>query len=401
MAYKILKRGKEINYQEEKLKEALENLGVFHLYPLYPNERKEAWRRFPPSLLIDPLWKNSTSVSLLSYEGVPSIEESDAPNLVKEKAWEKWINWEWEEEKQFFFQLGEKFFQRSSLSFLYIPPKEKRESFIKYELKEDLSSKEGLFLENLFIWVGKDAEVEIFLKRGVRNFYIGRVYIYLEEGASSYIHLLDKGGRDSATFLSYLQVDLEERARLTQGYFNLGAKLSRHFHKAKIRKQGGFFLYGLHIGERTRSYVDFLMEQLGSYSESDMSYKMVLLDQAYAVFRGMIYIAPNTVSCNGYQQNRNLILGEGSRVDSIPMLEILAEDVRCTHGSATSEIGELELFYLMSRALSKEEAKKLLIGSFLEEVLHKAFRSKEERDLYKEVYQEAGELIGKGFFEEE
>ncbi len=102
---------------------------------------------------------------------------------------------------------------------------------------------------------------------------------------------------------------------------------------------------------------------------SDLLYKGALMDNSRSVWQGMIYVAPGALGTDGYQANRNLILSKGARADSIPGLEILADDVRCTHGATVGKIDESLLFYLLSRGISQKEAEKLIVVGFFEPIM--------------------------------
>jgi Fe-S cluster assembly protein SufD len=83
----------------------------------------------------------------------------------------------------------------------------------------------------------------------------------------------------------------------------------------------------------------------------------------------MIYVAPGAQHIDGYQANRNLVLDPDARTDSIPGLEILNNDVRCTHGSTVGKIDEEQLFYLLSRGIPRKDAEQLVIQGFFEDIL--------------------------------
>ena len=87
---------------------------------------------------------------------------------------------------------------------------------------------------------------------------------------------------------------------------------------------------------------------------SDFAFKGVLREAASVVWRGMIRVEPDAQGTNAYQENRNLILSPTAHADSIPGLEILANDVRCTHGATISQVDRDQLFYAMSRGLTRE-----------------------------------------------
>jgi len=85
----------------------------------------------------------------------------------------------------------------------------------------------------------------------------------------------------------------------------------------------------------------------------------------------MIYVAPEATKTDGYQANRNLILSDQARADSIPGLEILTDDVRCTHGATVGKIDEEQIFYLESRGLPRIQAERLVVEGFFEPIMQR------------------------------
>jgi Fe-S cluster assembly protein SufD len=104
-------------------------------------------------------------------------------------------------------------------------------------------------------------------------------------------------------------------------------------------------------------------------TESDFAFKGALRDQSSAVWRGMIRVEQDAQKTNAYQENRNLMLSPKAHADSIPGLEILANDVRCTHGATLGRVDREQLFYLMARGLSRQEAERLIVRGFFQDVL--------------------------------
>ena len=97
-------------------------------------------------------------------------------------------------------------------------------------------------------------------------------------------------------------------------------------------------------------------------------YKGVLDDNAHAVFSGRIYVHKEAQKTDAKQTNQNLLLTDTARVNTKPQLEIYADDVKCTHGATVGQLDQNSLFYLMSRGISKREARNLLIRAFLGEL---------------------------------
>jgi Fe-S cluster assembly protein SufD len=133
---------------------------------------------------------------------------------------------------------------------------------------------------------------------------------------------------------------------------------------ATSRVTGAYFADGA-------QHLDFdtFQEHAAPHTTSDFAFKGALRDDATAVWRGMIRVEPEAQRTNAYQENRNLILSERAHADSIPGLEILANDVRCTHGATSSPVNRDELFYCMARGLSRGEAERLIVRGFFQDVL--------------------------------
>jgi Fe-S cluster assembly protein SufD len=132
---------------------------------------------------------------------------------------------------------------------------------------------------------------------------------------------------------------------------------------ATSRVTGAYFA----DGDQHLDY-DTLQKHLAPHTTSDFAFKGVLRDEATAVWRGMIRVAKDAQRTNAYQENRNLLLSPRAHADSIPGLEILANDVRCTHGATISQVNRDELFYCMARGLSREEAQLLIVRGFYQEI---------------------------------
>ena len=114
---------------------------------------------------------------------------------------------------------------------------------------------------------------------------------------------------------------------------------------------------------------DTFQEHIAPNTTSDFAFKGALRDRARAVWRGMIRVEQDAQKTNAYQENRNLMLSPKAHADSIPGLEILANDVRCTHGATLSQVDRDALFYLMARGLPRGEAERLIVRGFFQDVL--------------------------------
>ncbi|HET7855487.1 MAG TPA: Fe-S cluster assembly protein SufD [Gaiellaceae bacterium] len=133
---------------------------------------------------------------------------------------------------------------------------------------------------------------------------------------------------------------------------------------ATSRVTGAYFA----DGDQHLDYDTYQLHQAPN-TTSDFAFKGALRDKATAVWRGMIRVEKDAQRTNAYQENRNLMLSPTTHAVPIPGLEILANDVRCTHGATVGQVDRDQLFYLMARGLSRGEAERLIVRGFFTDVL--------------------------------
>jgi Fe-S cluster assembly protein SufD len=122
-----------------------------------------------------------------------------------------------------------------------------------------------------------------------------------------------------------------------------------------------------------RQHLDFdtLQEHAAPDTTSDLAFRGILAERSSAVWRGMIKVDPGAQRTDAFQESRNLLLSKRAHADAIPGLEILANDVRCTHAAAIAQIDREQLFYLRSHGLSEAEAQRLVIEGFLQALVER------------------------------
>ncbi len=198
------------------------------------------------------------------------------------------------------------------------------------------------------------------------------VEIVLEEGA--HLTLVELQSLDEMTWnFGYSRVILGKDAILDWTVGSTGGKFTKDFSSLKLSGEGSrgkisgfYFADGKQLIDHETN-----QDHLAPNTTSDLLFKGALKDESRAVWRGMIYVAPEGNKTDGYQANRNLILSDKARADSIPGLEILTDDVRCTHGATVGRIDQDQVFYLESRGIPKQEAEKLIVEGFFESVLER------------------------------
>jgi Fe-S cluster assembly protein SufD len=151
---------------------------------------------------------------------------------------------------------------------------------------------------------------------------------------------------------------------------------------------------GAYAGSGTQHLdYDTTQEHAGQDTNSDLAFRGVLGDRATAVWRGMIRVDPGAQRTDAFQESRNLLLSDKAHADAIPGLEIEADDVRCTHAAAVAQVDAEQLFYLRSRGVSEEDAKRVVIEGFLQELVERTAEGPIRDSLAGELERRLGELL--------
>jgi Fe-S cluster assembly protein SufD len=198
------------------------------------------------------------------------------------------------------------------------------------------------------------------------------VELHAGDGAQvRYIQLQD-WGRHVWNFLTQKGV-VHQDAAVRSLNVSLGSKLSKALISGNMVAPGSQAeMLGLYFADESQ-HIDHQTRQnhISPYATSDLLFKGAIKDKARSVYSGIIKVLPKAHRTDAYQANRNLILSPTARADSIPNLEIGANDVRCTHGATVAEIEEEYIFYLMSRGITRTEAEKLIVDGFFDEVIER------------------------------
>jgi Fe-S cluster assembly protein SufD len=267
----------------------------------------------------------------------------------------------------------------------------------------------GALAQNgVFVHVPRGVQVELPLHSvmwatGVGLAHFSHLVIWLEDGASlTYIHEaaspndlnqalhsgiveLHIGAGASLRFVELQSLGdhvwnfTHERARVERDgqldwiFGAIGSRLTKNFSDLDLvgrgangRMSGFYFTDGYQLLDH-----DTQQNHLAENTNSDLLFKGALKGQSRSVWQGMIYVAPGAQQTDGYQANRNLVLSPDARADSIPGLEILADDVRCTHGATVGKIDPDLVFYLRSRGIPIDEAERLAVEGFFEPIMQR------------------------------
>ena len=202
--------------------------------------------------------------------------------------------------------------------------------------------------------------------------HAGIVEIHVMQNATLRFVELQSWGKHVWNF-THERVRVEAGGELDWIFGAIGTRLTKNFSEldlvgegARGRMSGFYFTDG-------RQHFDHDTQQnhMAPHTTSDLMYKGALRGRSRSVWQGMIYVAKGAAKTDGYQANRNLVLDEGARADSIPGLEILADDVRCTHGATVGKLDQEPLFYLKSRGIPQRDAERLAVEGFFDPIMQR------------------------------
>jgi len=258
----------------------------------------------------------------------------------------------------------------------------------------------------IFLYVPKGVIVEqplhsLYWAPGESLAYVSNLVVLVEDGASvTYVHEYASPTENRPSFhtgtieivvgananLRFVELQsfgehfwniTHERARVDRSanldwtFGAMGGKTTKNFADIDLDGEGAVGkMSGFYFTDK-KQHLDYDSQQnhLKPNTTSDLLFKGALIDESRAIWQGMVYVAPGADKTDGYQTNRNLILSKTARADSIPGLEILADDVRCSHGATIGKIEEEQIFYLQARGIPRLDAEKLIVKGFFEQIM--------------------------------
>ena len=175
----------------------------------------------------------------------------------------------------------------------------------------------------------------------------------------------------NATLIQMEHFGIGKDAYLNSSNLHLGCAQSRLESKGVLKNPGAHFEYSsVFLGDEEQLFDQRTIQvHEAPHCTSNLLCKNVLQKEAKSIFSGLIKVEEEAQHTDAYQTNRNLLLSSEAEADSLPGLEILANEVKCSHGATTSRIDPQELFYLRSRGLPISEAEELIALGFLKECL--------------------------------
>jgi Fe-S cluster assembly protein SufD len=207
-------------------------------------------------------------------------------------------------------------------------------------------------------------------KTGETQFACGGHDLYAGHGAQvTYIAMQD-WSRETLSFQFNATVARRD-AKVLSLNLHAGARQARHESFSQLSAPGAHSeMLALTVAHGTQEFDQRTLQiHQAPNTSSNLLYKNALLDSAKTIFSGLIVVDPDAQKTDAYQSNRNLMLSDEAEANSLPGLEIQANDVRCTHGATSARIDREQEFYLEARGIPPAQAQELLVFGFFEEVL--------------------------------
>jgi Fe-S cluster assembly protein SufD len=229
----------------------------------------------------------------------------------------------------------------------------------------------------------------------VDHFVDGVVELVIGDAAHvKYLSVQEHGPRTWSIVLQRAHIGRD--ATLRSSAVALGGEYARLRSESLLTGQGAESdLLAVYFGDQ-QQMLDFrtLQDHQAPHTRSDLLFKGAVEDEARSVYSGLIRLRHEAQKSNAYQTNRNLVLTEGAGAESIPNLEIEANDVRCSHASTVGPIDDDQRYYLESRGIRPEDAERLIVLGFFEDVFMRLPVPSLAGALRRSVHEKVGRLHG-------
>lgn len=256
--------------------------------------------------------------------------------------------------------------------------------------------------EKLSVQVGENAELKLLINS-----------ISFSNAAADAVSLNIKANLEKAAKLTFVQLQNEDfdsfhfsqcrfevasSAQVLSLVLSLGNKLTRnHFHLNFNGENALASVYGLGVLDKFQ-HVDnytFLQHSVGN-NQSVQHYKSILSGSSRSAFRGRVLIAPNAQKARSEQLNNNLLLTRTAQADSVPQLEIFADDVKAGHGATFGQLNKDEIFYFLTRGINQYQAVKMLSYGFAKELIYKIENENMQNFLISALNQKLDSMVQSG-----
>ncbi len=222
---------------------------------------------------------------------------------------------------------------------------------------------EAIFFDH-FSSAGAESTVQAYCNARI-ELYVGENarlhYLQLQNWHTGMLHLLEQ------------HAELAANAYVSATTITLGGRIAKSTIGANLKAPGAVsYLFGLGYANDKQQFDHHTMQtHLAPNTTSDLLYKIAVDDSARSTYTGIIKMSHEAQKADAYQSNKNLLLSKNARANTVPQLEILANDVRCTHGASVGTVEDEQLYYLESRGLSRNAARDMVVNGFFEDLIGK------------------------------
>lgn len=260
--------------------------------------------------------------------------------------------------------------------FVYVP--DGKTVTTPIHLLREAGLEHSVYYPRLLVVVGKNAEVTLVDEYGGGakssengiSYINGAVEIIAHDDSRVRYVSLQRLAEGANMYLTH-RASIKQNATMLTVPLAFGANISKQNFGVILDGPGAESnMYGLLFGSKYQHFDNHtLHEHKSSHTNSNIDFKVVLRDKAVSAYTGLIRIDKTSRTCEAYQENRNLLLNTGTKAETIPELEILNEDVKCSHGATIGPIDPDMVFYLASRGIPHDTAVRMIVSGFIASTL--------------------------------
>ena len=264
-------------------------------------------------------------------------------------------------------------------SFLYIPDDvEVEQPFVVYNWA--VRDRGALFPHTLFV-TGRNSRATLIefhegAQAGTSHFVVANAHLHAADGARPNHTIVQNWNLNTIS----LQLNTNSAGTSTEAkstLINVGSIQARQeIHGRIFGSNSNVEMYALNVPSGDQEIDQrTLQSHIAPNRRSDLLFKNALMGNARTIFSGLIIVEEDAQQTDAYQTNNNLMLSEEAEANSLPGLEIKANDVKCSHGATTGRIDESELFYFLARGIPRSKAQELMVYGYFEEIVAKLEKS--------------------------
>ena len=239
----------------------------------------------------------------------------------------------------------------------------------------DLDNKTNLINTRFELTLHKNSSLStlnLFEDKSVSGFNNHNFNIVINKNSNLKNYIFDLNKNQNLRY-SFTNIDIYENSNSENFIYSSGSKFSKYEINTNLKeKYSSAFINGIiNLDNNNHHEIKTNINHLAENTKSYQLIKSVLNDKSTGVYQGKIFVNDQAQKTDGYQLSKALLLNENTEFNGKPELEIYADDVKCSHGSTSGNLDENSIFYLMSRGLNYDQAKKLLIDGFINDVIEK------------------------------